>query len=86
VAEVGGVGHAEKSHFRRTKFPASPADAQVVTRFDDMLLILLASRIVPVDGLHCFGSGSFSNFRLSPEYVIARLLAGNRLFSAFTLA
>jgi hypothetical protein len=65
---------------------ASPADAQVVTRFDDVLLLLLASRILSVDRLHCFGSGSLSNFRLSFEYVIARQLAGNRLFSAFTLA
>lgn len=68
------------------KVPPSPADAQVVTRFDDVLLLLLASQILVVNGLHCFGSGSFSNFRLSFEYVIAPLLACNWVFSAFTLA
>ncbi len=70
----------------QTSCLALPADAKVVARFYDVLLLLLASRFLPVDGLHCFGSGSFSKWPLSFEYVIAPLLAGNRQFSAFTLA
>ncbi len=66
--------------------PESATDAKVVARFDDVLLLLLLTWFLPVDGLGCFRSGSFSNFRLSFEYVIAPLLAGNRLFVAFTLA
>jgi hypothetical protein len=37
-----------------------PADAVVVSRFYDVFLLLLATGFFPVDGLHCFGSGSFS--------------------------
>jgi len=68
------------------KLPASPADAEVVSRFYDVFLLLLATGFLPVDSLHCFGSGSFSKFRLSFGYVIAPLLAGNRQFAAFMLA
>ena len=68
------------------KLPALPADAIVVAWFYDVLLLLLVSRVLPVDGLHCFGSGSFSKWPLSFVYVIVPLLAGNRQFAAFTLA
>jgi hypothetical protein len=67
------------------KLPASPADAKVVARFYDVFLLLLATGFLPVDSLHCFGSG-ISKLRLSFGYVIAPLLAGNRQFAAFMLA
>jgi hypothetical protein len=64
----------------------SPAHAEVVSRFYDVFLLLLATGFLPVDSLYCFGSGSFSNFRLSFGYVIAPLLAVNRQFAAFLFA
>ena len=51
-----------------TKLPASPADAEVVSWFYDVFLLLLATGFLPVDSLHCFGSGSFSKFHLRVRY------------------
>jgi hypothetical protein len=42
------------------KAPGSPADAIVVAWFDDVLLLLFASRFLPVDSLHCFWRSRFS--------------------------
>ena len=44
----------------QTSYLALPADAEVVARFYDVFLLLLATGVLPVDSLHCFGSGSFS--------------------------
>ena len=57
-----------------------------MARFYDVFLLLLVTGFLQVDGLHCFGSGSFSKWSRSFVYVIAPLLAGNRQFAAFTLA
>ncbi len=66
------------------QFFESPADAIVVAWLYDLLMLLIASRVLTVDGLHCFGS--FSQWPLSFDCVVAPLLAGNRQFAAFTLA
>lgn len=66
--------------------PKSAADAIVVAWFYDVFLLLVATGFLQVDGLRYFGSGSFSKWLLSFGCVIAPLLAGNRQFSAFTLA
>ena len=42
------------------KLPALPADAIVVAWFYSVLLLLFVTGFLQVDGLHCFGSGSFS--------------------------
>jgi hypothetical protein len=63
-----------------------PADAIVVAWVYAVLLLLLVTGSLQVDGLHCFGSGSFSKWPLALRCVIATLLVGNRQFAAFTLA
>jgi|HubBroStandDraft_6_1064221.scaffolds.fasta_scaffold39164_3 hypothetical protein len=50
----------------------SSAEAKVVTWFYDVFLLLLATGFLPVDGVHCFGCGNFSQwphslYRASPE-------------------
>jgi hypothetical protein len=68
------------------KTPGSSADAIVVAWFYAVLLLLVATGFLPLDGLHCFGSGSFSKWPLAIGCVIAPLLVGDRQFAAFTLA
>lgn len=45
---------------------------KVVARFYDVLLFLLVTWFLPVDSLHCFGSGSFSKWSTSFGYIIVR--------------
>jgi len=68
------------------KLPALPADAIVVAWVYAVLLLLLVTGSLQVDGLHCFGSGSFSKWPLAFGHVAATLSVGNREFAAFTLA
>jgi hypothetical protein len=68
------------------KLPALPADAIVVAWVCAVLLLLLVTGSLQVDGLHCFGSGSFSKWPLALGCVIATLLVGNRQLATFTLA
>jgi hypothetical protein len=70
----------------KLKAPESSADAKAVAHFYDVLLLLLVTCILRVHSLHCLGSGTFPWWSRSFEYVTVPLLAGNRQFSAFTLA
>ena len=64
-----------------------PTDAIVVGWVYAVLLLLLVTGSLQVDGLHCFGSGSFSKWPLAFfAGVIATLLVRNRQIATFTLA
>jgi hypothetical protein len=55
----------------QTSCLALPADAEVVARFYDVFLLLLATGFFPVDRLHCFGNRSLSKWPLSFVCVVA---------------
>ncbi len=76
----------ESNRFNSGKAPESAADAKVVAWFYDVVLLFVASWLLVVKGLHCFGGRSFSKCSPSFGYVATALLVGNWQIAAFTLA